>query len=145
MFNKTHSSEERLRVWRAFRKNFPKDGTDLHVATAFKHVKPLYRSLDYYTPKTWPTPFEIVLENMLCQSGLTIVMASTLLHLGLTKTQECQLDVVTNYITGQDGLVYVYENKVYNFLPGQVVSKQFADQNSLTFFSHIILSHNLCL
>lgn len=145
MFTKTQTQEERLAVWRAFRQNFPINGTAQDVVNAFSTIKPQYRSLDYYSPESWPTPFEIVAENLMCQSGLTLVIASTLLHLGFIKTQYCQLDVVTNYVTGQDGLVFVDDNTVYNFLPGKIVSKQFADDNSLAFLNHIILSHKLCV
>lgn len=145
MFTKTQCQEERLAVWRAFRQKFPTDGTAQDVVNAFSTIKPQHRILDYYTPESWPTPFEIVADNLLCQSGLTLVIASTLLHLGFIKTQHCQLDALTNYVTGQDGLVFVGEHAVYNFLPGKIVTKQFADENSLTFSSHIILSQNLCV
>jgi hypothetical protein len=144
MFTKLQSQEERLAVWRSFRKNFPADGTALDAVKAFESVKLQRRSIDYYTPENWPTPFEAVAEDLLCQSGLTLVMASTLIHLGFIKNSECQFDVVSNYITGQDGLVLVYDNSVYNFLPGEIVTVEFAKENSLVFSSHIIASDKLC-
>lgn len=144
MFTKVQGREDRLSAWRYFRQNFPHNGTAEDVVKAFESVKPERRCIDYYTPENWPTAFEVVADNLLCQSGLTLVIASTLTHLGIIKSEQYQFDVVSNYVTGQDGLVLVHNNAVYNFLPGEVVSTEFAQENSLTFHSHIITPDKFC-
>jgi hypothetical protein len=144
MFTATQSGEERLLVWRSFRKNFPLTGTALDVVKKFAPVRLQHRCIDYYSPDSWPTPFEILAENLLCQSGVTLVMASTLIQLGLIKSNEYKFDVVSNYITGQEGLILVHQDLVYNFLPGEIVTSGFTKLNSLVFSSHVIASDKLC-
>ena len=144
MFTKTQNREDRLSVWRLFRQNFPADGTVEDALAAFETVNLERRCIDYYTPENWPSPFEIVADNLLCQSGLTLVIASTLVHLGFIKSDNCRFDAVSNYLTGHDGLVLAHNNFVYNFLPGEVVTDEFAKENSLTFSSHIIACDKLC-
>jgi len=143
MFTKTQSSSERLAVWRKFRQDFPVNGTTQDVINALANVKIERRIIDYYTPDSWPTPFEIVGEGMFCQSGLTLVVVSTLLNLQLIKTNECHFDVVSNHITGADGLVFVFDNHVYNFLRDSIVTVGYYKNNSTSFSSHIIAADKL--
>ena len=143
MFRKTHTGSERLSVWRKFRQDFPKNGTIENVIDAFSEVKVERRNIDYYTPESWPTPFEIVNEGMFCQSGLSLVIASTLIQLKLIKSENYRFDVVSNHITGTDGLVFVHEGFVYNFLPNQAVPLEFCEDNSTKFSSHIIAADKL--
>jgi hypothetical protein len=138
MFTKTQNSSERLAAWRKFRQEFPVNGTTQHVIDAFANTKIERRILDYYTPETWPSPFEIVNEGIFDQSGLTLVIASTLVNLELIKTKECQFDVVSNHITGSDGLVFVFDNLVYNFLQDSAVTLEYCKENSTRFSRHII-------
>ena len=143
MFRKTHTGSERLAAWRKFRQDFPKNGTVADVVKAFSEIKIERRNIDYYTPESWPIPFEIVSEGLFCQSGVTLVLASTLVNLQLTKSEKYQFDVVSNHITGTDGLVFVFEGLVYNFLPDRVVTVDFCENNSTKFSSHIIAADKL--
>ena len=138
MFTKTQNSSERLAAWRRFRQEFPANGTEQNVIDAFAKIKIERRILDYYTPESWSTPFEIVSDGEFCQSGLTLVLASTLINLKLIKADECRFDVVSNHITGTDGLVFVYGDCVYNFLQDCVVTLDYCENNSTKFLSHII-------
>lgn len=144
MFTKTQSSSERLAAWRKFRQEFPSTGTIHDVVTAFADVKMERRTIDYYTPENWPSPFEIVNDGTFDQSGLTLVIASTLINLQLIKTDECRFDVVSNHITGADGLVFVFDNLVYNFLQDSVVTVEYCKGNSTRFSSHIITADKIC-
>jgi len=105
---------------------------------AFANVDTQPRYLDYYTPDNWPNLFDIIEEGMFCQSGLTLIMAGTLHHLGLTNNQDLKLVAISNHITGKDGLVLMDGGNCYNFLPGEVVSEQFAQENSIILDQHII-------
>jgi hypothetical protein len=143
MFTKTQNSSERLAAWRKFRQEFSLNGTTHDVVNAFSTVKIERRTIDYYTPDSWPSPFEIVSEGHFCQSGLTLIIASTLMNLQLIKTYECQFDVVSNHITGAAGLVFVFGDCVYNFLQDNIVTVDFYKNNSTVFSSHIITADKL--
>lgn len=143
MFTNTQKPEERLRVWRNFRQQFPSDGTPHGVANAFADVKLKPRYLDYYTPGTWPNVFDIVLDGMFCQTGLTLVMASTLANLGFIKDETLTFAMVSNNITGVDGAVLIHDNKCYNFIPGEVVDLSYMRENSVQYHEEIITTDKL--
>ena len=88
MFLKTHSPTERLRIWREIRQKDYLSAEDL--VKEFSDIKILSRYLDYYTPKSWPNPFEIVNEGYLCQSGVTLVLLSTLINKGFISEDTIQ-------------------------------------------------------
>lgn len=143
MFTNTQNDRDRLQAWRQFRMKFSRTtGTEQEVVEAFASIKPAQRYLDYYTPDSWPSVFEIVKEGEFCQTGITLVMGSTLHYLGFIKSDQLEFDVVSNHITGQEGLVLVYEDEVYNFLPGEIVSVDFMKKNATIFDRHIIATDN---
>lgn len=144
MFTKTQSPAARLAAWRSFRQNFPADGTAELVVEAFADVTRTTRYIDYYTPENWLDVFEIVKNGYFCQSGLTLVMASTLIHLNIIKSPVLYFDVVSNHITGADGLILRDNGLCYNFLPGKIVDENFAASNSTKFSEHIITPDKLC-
>ena len=140
MFHKHHTSNERLQLFRDFRHQSPDADT---VVEAFANVDTKPRYVDYYSPDTWPGLFDIISEGMFCQSGLTLIMAGTLHHLGLMKSSDITLIAISNYITGKEGLVLLDQDSCYNFLPGEVVTEKFAKDNSITLDKHIILPDKL--
>lgn len=145
MFSKSKSDQERLHDWRVFRQLFDREiGTEQTVVDAFKSVPTQRRFLDYYTPDSWPSVFEIVQQGMFCQTGITLVMASTLVYLDFIKTKEIHLEVISNHITGSEGLVLAYNGMYYNFVPGTIVSEEYVLDNSTKFDSHIIAADKLC-
>lgn len=144
MFTKTQSPAARLAAWRSFRQTFPADGTAENVVEAFADVVRTTRYLDYYTPENWLDVFEIVKNGYFCQSGLTLVIASTMVHLNIIKSPVLHFDVVSNHITGADGLILRDNGLCYNFLPGKIVDENFAAANSTKFSEHIITPDKLC-
>ena len=58
MFLKTHSYTDRLSIWRNVRQNTYDSAEDL--IKEFTDIKKVPRYLDYYTPNSWPNPFEII-------------------------------------------------------------------------------------
>ena len=122
MFNNTQDGDARLRAWRTFRNDFPHNGTALDVALGFKGIKPKPRYIDYYNPQDWPNVFDIVKEGYLCQSGVSIVIASTLHNLGFINTESLNFEMISNHVTGNDGAVFIHAGKVYNLTPGQTNS-----------------------
>lgn len=138
MFINTQDGDARLRAWRNFRHNFPEDGTMLHVAEGFKDDYPEHRYIDYYTPDNWPTVFEIVREGYLCQTGLSIVMASTLHYFNFIKADSIKFEMISNHVTGTEGAIFRVDDYFFNFIPGEIASKKYVRDNSLTFHSSII-------
>lgn len=135
MFLPTHSSSDRIRVWRQYRENFPVDGTIDNVLQSFAEIKRLPRYLDYYSAKEWPTVFEVVSEGYFCQTGISIILANTLKELQLINSKTLLFRGISNHINGADGAVFFLDGQCYNFLPDQLVDEQYALDNC-TVFSH---------
>ena len=134
MFHKNLSGSERLNIWRKVRQK-PHNNIS-EVLEEFATIEMLPRYLDYYTPKSWPNPFEIVNEGYLCQSGVTLVLLSTLINKGFISEDTIQLPVISNNITGTSGLVIYDRDLVYNFTPGEIVSWEYVQENATIFQIH---------
>ena len=134
MFHKNLTGSERLSIWRNVRQKT--HNNILEVLEDFATIVPLPRYLDYYTPSSWPNPFEIVNEGYLCQSGVTLVLLSTLINKGFISKDTIQLPVISNNITGTSGLVIYDRDFVYNFTPGEIVSWEYVKENSTVFQIH---------
>lgn len=134
MFLKTHSSSDRLKLWRDIRQqDFLSVDT---LVEQFKDIKILSRYLDYYTPKSWPSPFEIVTEGYFCQTGITILLTSTLINKNFISSSELCFPVISNNINGDSGIVLLDDDKVYNFTPGKIESWEFVKENATVFQTH---------
>lgn len=143
MFTSAQDGTERLRAWRSFRHGFDKHRhTEQDIVEAFASTKLQSRYIDYYSPDDWPSVFEIVKEGQFCQSGMSLLIGSTMHYLGFIKSKDLEFDVVSNHITGSEGLVLVYDDKAYNFLPGEVVDVEFMRENSTMYETHIIATDN---
>jgi hypothetical protein len=134
MFHKNLSGSERLNIWRNVRQKT--HSNIVEVLHDFSTIEPLSRYLDYYTPSSWPNPFEIVNEGYLCQSGITLVLLSTLINKGFISKDTIQLPVISNNITGTSGLVIYDREAVYNFTPGEIVSWKYVQENATIFQIH---------
>jgi hypothetical protein len=102
----------------------------------FSNIKILSRYLDYYTPKSWPSPFEILSEGYLCQSGVTLLLTSTLINKGFITSNELIFPVISNNINGDSGIVLLDNDNVYNFTPGKIESWEYVKDNSTVFQTH---------
>ena len=138
MFTNTQDGDARLRAWRHFKDNFPQHGNMLNVAQGFKDVKPRQRYIDYYTPSNWPNVFEIVKEGYLCQTGLSIVMVSTLHYFNFINSDSVKFEMISNHVTGTEGAIFDVDGSYFNFTPGEIVSEKYVRDNSVTFHSSII-------
>ena len=134
MFLKTHSSTDRLRIWREIRQKDFVSANDL--VEEFSDIKILPRYLDYYSPKSWPTPFEIVSDGYLCLTGVTILLTATLINKNFITSNELIFPVISNNITGDSGIVLLDNNKVYNFMPGKIEEWDFVKENATIFQTH---------
>ena len=141
MFYKHQSPDDRLSAWREVRQ---KDHSNIQeVLDEFASIKPIPRYIDYYTPKSWPNVFDIVREGYLCQSGITLILTATLVRKQFITSDELKFLVISNHTNGNDGLVLLYENQVYNFLSDKVVSVDEMKENSTQFGSHTVQVNQL--
>ena len=80
--------ERRLSAWKEFRDKLvqltPDEQLD-EVASFFSKTPIGSRSLDFYTPDTWPTPWEILYDSLYCQSSISLLMYYTLLYMNSFK------------------------------------------------------------
>ena len=134
MFVNLQTPEQRLSTWRDIRN---KDHSSIEeVLEDFSSIKLVSRYLDYYTPESWPNPFEIVNEGYFCQSGVSLVLASTLVYKSFLFEDRIIYPVISNNITGTSGLVILHDNLVYNFTPNKVESWEYVKENSTVFQIH---------
>lgn len=73
--------EEKLRLWKKLREdiaNLNLEGQLNSVAEFFFKVPYGARTLDYYSPQDWPTPWEILFHGSFCTSSISLLMYHTL-------------------------------------------------------------------
>jgi len=77
----TIPNEERLHLWKKLRDDIqghPLD-TQLDEIAKFCSKMPFgSRTLDYYSPEDWPTPWEILFHGSFCTSSISLLMFYTL-------------------------------------------------------------------
>ena len=129
MFEKTTDVERRLHQWRQVRHT---STCEQDVLDAFSQIKILPRYLDYWTPKDWPNAFEILENGYFCATGIAILLYQTLGNLKYLNPHETSWKVISNHVTGNDGAVFIHNEKVYNLTPGQTNSLDDLVANSIT-------------
>jgi hypothetical protein len=75
------TSEQRIDSWAEFREQISNDCFDTQlkrVAEYFAEVPLGGRVIDYYTPSSWPSPWEILHHGIYCRSTTGILMYDTL-------------------------------------------------------------------
>ena len=95
MFEKTTDVTRRLNQWRELRYNAT---SEQEVLEAFSQVKILPRYLDYWTPKDWPNPFEIIEHGYFCATGIAILLYQTLGNLKYLNPSETTWKVISNHV-----------------------------------------------
>jgi len=82
MFWNNLTGDERLRLWKDLRSELKDMDLDIklsHISKFFANMPYGARSLDYYNPLDWPTPWEILFYGTFCKSSISLLMAYTLL------------------------------------------------------------------
>jgi hypothetical protein len=75
------SAEERIVLWRSFREEIAplQEQEQLNrIAEFFADIPIGSRCLDYYTPSSWPTPWEILHDKMFCPNTISLLIFHTL-------------------------------------------------------------------
>lgn len=142
MFSGSRDGEHRLCLWREFRRAHIGAPVD-QVVQPFAHIPIKPRYLDFYTPHSWPSVFEIVHQGHFCYSGICLLTAATLSYLELIKSDSLRFDVISNHVSGHTGLVLQHQGNCHNFIPGSIVTEQYALEHSTLYDSHIIATDKL--
>lgn len=74
----TLSSDDILREWKEFRKGLCRETAIEDIATHFCDVPLGARCIDYYSPETWLSPWEILYHRAFCRSNTALLMYYTL-------------------------------------------------------------------
>lgn len=111
---------ERLSLWKNLRETISTQDLDTQLASVAKFFADMpyeSRTMDYYNPASWPTPWEILFHGTFCKSSISLLMFHTiaLLHSGIN----CELSLIDD---GADlYLVPVIDYQfVLNYIPGAV-------------------------
>jgi hypothetical protein len=114
-----YTKEERIIEWRKFRLTLAELDTHQKMektAEYFMSVPIASRFIDYYSPETWPSPWEILNLGWSCTSSISLLIAHTL---KLTDV-ECEIYLVDSPIG--TFLLPVVDNKyILNYELGKVV------------------------
>ena len=114
------SAEERIILWREFREEIaplPEQEQLNRIAEFFADFPFGSRCLDYYTPDSWPTPWEILYHKLFCQNSISLLIFHTLnVTLGNDRTEIILIEDDRDRY-----LVPVLDNKyIFNFELGQI-------------------------
>ena len=124
MLDTVVNAQQRLTVWR----NFKKQDLELEkIINYISSIKTTERTFDFYTPKDWPTGWEIIVNSMYCYSGKALLLHDTLVHMGKLDPKNIVWFVADNYEIGQVGLAFSDGVCYYNILPNQTVKRQNLD------------------
>lgn len=77
----TIPNEERLHLWKKLRddiKELPLTNQLDEIAKFCSKMPFGARTLDYYSPENWPTPWEILFHGSFCTSSISLLMFYTL-------------------------------------------------------------------
>ena len=115
--------DERLDVWKDFRTSLLTLDTDTQIQKIAKYFSraPIgARSIDFYTPESWPNPWEIVYHNSFCVNSVSLLMYYTLALI------ECKCKIELILVEDEDRylLLLVDDTHVLNYELGSISTLQ---------------------
>ena len=130
MFNK--SAEDRLSEWSEFRKKLEFIENPLDAVVEFWSSAPRIthnHRIDPYNYKTWPTPWELIVENRYDDFSLALMIGFTLKFSNKFKNEEIQLRTMVDRIRNKlYNLIFVNDEHVLNY-SNSVVKVENIDNN----------------
>jgi hypothetical protein len=90
----TISNDERLRLWKNLRVEIQEKSLEEQLEQIAKFCSTIpfgARTLDYYSPMEWPSPWEILFHGSFCTSSISLLMFYTLDLLNIQNTVELYL------------------------------------------------------
>jgi hypothetical protein len=131
MFHK--SPDERLSDWSNFRKELDNLNDPLTALAEFWNDAPLVihnHKIDPYKPKSWPTPWDLIVENKYDDFTVALMIAYTLRLTKKYKNDTIEVrTMVDSKKTKLYNLVYVNNVDVLNYERAAVVKVQQIDEN----------------
>lgn len=113
------SSEDRLTIWAEFRKNLSVSASPLQEVLDFWNHAPriIHNHLvDPYNPRSWPTPWEIIVNNKYDDFTLSLMIAYTLKLSDRYKDSKIEIKtMVDSSKTVLYNLVYVDDSNILNY------------------------------
>lgn len=112
--------EERIANWRELREhisNLSEEEQINSIAEFFARVPIGARCIDFYTPDSWPTPWELLYHKLFCPSTISLLIYHTLcVTLGEERVSIVLID------SGDDRFLVplVDKQRVFNFELGKV-------------------------
>lgn len=87
------SNEERLRLWKNLReeiKDKTKEEKIEEISRFFANMPFGSRTIDYYSPNEWPTPWEILYYGTFCTSSISLLIFYTIILV----CPDCKIDLI---------------------------------------------------
>ncbi len=117
MFSK--SVDERLSAWKSLRDNLNDESDPLSKVMKFWHQAPLIpynHKVDQYNPNSWPTPWEIIVDNKYDDFTLGLMIGWTLKCTEKFANSKIEVRVmVDENRTKLYNLVYIDDDMVLNY------------------------------
>lgn len=117
---------ERISEWRLFRESIADLSTQSKIDCTvdfFKGIPITSRRIDYYSPETWPTPWEIFAESLFCKSSVSLLFYYTL------TTVEPDINIELEVIDDGEDMYMVPiwdEEHILNYIPGKIIDRMSA-------------------
>jgi hypothetical protein len=116
------TNDERLRLWKSLRKDIADLSLEQQLDSIAKFSSKIpfgARSIDYYTPTCWPTPWEILYHGTFCTSSIGLLIFYTTRLVSPNSTAELLLidDASDVYL-----VPIINDQYVLNFEFGEVSS-----------------------
>lgn len=131
MFHK--SPDERLSEWSEFRKNLDTLDNPLTALAEFWSNAPLVihnHKVDPYNSRSWPTPWELIVDNKYDDFTLALMMAYTLKLTKKYSNDKIEVrTMVDSSKTKLYNLVYVNDAAVLNYQRAEAVEVQYIDDS----------------
>ena len=111
------SPDNRIKLWRSFRKSLTAEQNELNqlinVVEYFSKAPESSLTIDVDNPKSWLTPWELLYQGDFCPNGIAYLMEQTLLYAegGSWTCDRVQLKLVNDYVYSVVKLIVIVDNK----------------------------------
>ena len=120
MFDK--KPEDRLRAWVDFRNTLETSTTPLQDVVDFYRSAPIVNiTVDPYDQKTWPTPWQLLNDNLYCDFAKVLEIAATLKLTDRFSDEETMIHIYTDREKSELKYLLVIDNNVIGYDNNKVV------------------------
>jgi len=113
------TKQERIFTWGEFRDSIKENEFNdklIKLVQFFQSVPIASRQIDYYTPTSWPTPWEILHYGQCCPSSISLLIAYTLKLVGEEDFKILLIDDSTDLYL----VPYIQKKYILNYILGEV-------------------------